>query len=1204
MPDAEDSKILKKLYDEGNTKLFFKKKLEMTEKELAELGNEFDFLYPSLDDPLFNQKIATRREFFDTQYDGKITKIKDTADVICSAAFELAPHQAFVRNFLSFQTPYNGLLLYHGLGSGKTCSAISVAEEMRLYMKQMGVTKKIIIVASPNVQDNFRLQLFDERKLKEQSGFWNIRACVGNSFLKEINPMNVRGMPREKVVSQVNKIIRESYEFFGYIEFANYVSRVKSEVRQVSPDETEEKLAERRRRKIRRVFDDRLIIIDEAHEIRISDDNKDKRVAMELRDVVKSTDNLRLLLLSATPMFNSYKEVIWLINLLLLNDKREQISLKDVFDEDGDFKTDPKTGEHAGRYLLERKATGYVSFVRGENPYSFPFKVWPSQFAKTHTISQAQYPKLQLNDKEIVNTIQHLELYVSKVGLYQDKVYSYIVERLKQKALDGEGGARNMPTFENMESFGYTLLQRPLEALNISYPSEEFDEYLKSIKKTAKGPKTGLLVDPKDLVGKGGLGRVMKFREQADKSPFKSFEYRPGPYENMFAPDKIEKFSCKIKAVTNAIMGSEGIVIVYSQYIDGGLVPTALALEELGFSRLNSSQNLFKEARTSPIDSLTYKPAQKGKDFQKASYVMITGEKSLSPDNLAEFKACTNPENKNGSIVKVVLLSQAGGQGLDFTNIRQVHILEPWYNMNRLEQVIGRAVRNCSHKSLPLEKRNVQIFLHGSLLGSRQSEAADLYVYRTAEAKAVLIGSVSRVLKEIAVDCLLNTEQQNFTARKMKQSLKITLSSNQKIEYKVGDKPFTFACDYLESCEYTCKPVASISYKQVKDDTYSKSFVNNNNERILQRVRDLFKERHIYDKQRLRSEINAIRDYPNFQIDSALTQLVNDRNELVSDRFGRVGRVVNLGSLYMFQPLELTNHRQSLYNRRAPLRFKRESILLKQLTSLKDRDFLVADVGKEGAKDDAKTSKIIKTMESQFNIAFGDTVITRGEEDWYVYAGVVTKQLEQEGVDKQVLEDLIVAHIVELLMFDQLLEVMNYLYDKKKTTGFEKKVKSYIESSLIKTGRDEGLLWVKNNSEVLIAKEDGKWIEGKSEDWRILKDKVEGLRVTEKDLNNVFGFIDEFKGEQMVFKVRQTDKKRNKGARCDQSGKKTALAILNLIESDRQYTIESTKDVNQRQICVLQEMLLRLYNLRNKDGMVWFVGPGVAALSKVDSPKL
>ena len=80
---------------------------------------------------------------------------------------------------------------------------------------------------------------------------------------------------------------------------------------------------------------------------------------------------------------------------------------------------------------------------------------------------------------------------------------------------------------------------------------------------------------------------------------------------------------------------------------------------------------------------------------------MITGDKALSPNNVEDFKLLTNSDNKNGTSVKVVLISQAGSEGLDFKFIRQVHILEPWYNMNRIEQIIGRAVRNCSHKDLP-----------------------------------------------------------------------------------------------------------------------------------------------------------------------------------------------------------------------------------------------------------------------------------------------------------------------------------------------------------------------------------------------------------------------------------------------------------------------------------------------------------------------
>jgi hypothetical protein len=162
-------------------------------------------LYPTLNDPNFNTKIALRKEFFDTKMDvDNKASVEEQAEILCNAPFELAPNQQFVRNFLSVETPYNSLLLYHGLGTGKTCSAISVAEEMRDYMKQMGISQRIIVIASPNVQENFRLQLFDERELREiEPGVWNIRACTGNKFIKEVNPMNMKGLTRDKIVKHI-----------------------------------------------------------------------------------------------------------------------------------------------------------------------------------------------------------------------------------------------------------------------------------------------------------------------------------------------------------------------------------------------------------------------------------------------------------------------------------------------------------------------------------------------------------------------------------------------------------------------------------------------------------------------------------------------------------------------------------------------------------------------------------------------------------------------------------------------------------------------------------------------------------------------------------------------------------------------------------------------------------------------------------------
>ena len=242
----------------------------------------------------------------------------------------------------------------------------------------------------------------------------------------------------------------------------------------------------------------------------------------------------------------------------------------------------------------------------------------------------------------------------------------------------------------------------------------------------------------------------------------------------------------------------------------------ALALEEMGFTRYGKDvEPLFQKRPSEVVDVRTMRPPKNKKDFMPARYSMITGDPRLSPNNDFEVKGLTNDDKQNGNIeghkIKVVLISKAGSEGIDLKFIRQVHILEPWYNMNRIDQIIGRAVRNFSHKDLPFEKRNVQIFMYGTLLTDSKEEAADLYVYRVAEYKAIQIGRVSRVLKETAVDCIINHDQTNFTQEKLNSHIgeKITqeLSTGVIIKnFKIGDAPFSAACDYMATCNYNCKP--------------------------------------------------------------------------------------------------------------------------------------------------------------------------------------------------------------------------------------------------------------------------------------------------------------------------------------------------------------------------------------------------------------
>ena len=238
--------------------------------------------------------------------------------------------------------------------------------------------------------------------------------------------------------------------------------------------------------------------------------------------------------------------------------------------------------------------------------------------------------------------------------------------------------------------------------------------------------------------------------------------------------------------------------------------------------------------------------------------------------------------------------------------------------MNRLEQIIGRAVRTCSHKELPFDERNVEIFLYGTLLEDAK-EAADLYVYRLAELKSVQIGRVSRILKESAVDCLLNIEQVDFTVGKIDQKVKQKLSNKMVIDYSVGDKPYSAICDYMESCSYKCSPDKDITEEDVKMDTYSESFIVMNTDKIVQRIRELFKDRFFYKKINLISSINVLKSYPLIQINAALTQLIEDKNEYITDKYGRLGHLINLGEYYLFQPIELSNENISVFDRSVPI---------------------------------------------------------------------------------------------------------------------------------------------------------------------------------------------------------------------------------------------------------------------------------------------
>ena len=1177
--------------DDVDYNTFLKNKEILNQTYISEHENQFSNLYPSLDDTDFNIKIAEKKEFNETKYDGTIYDIEEEAKKLCEADFELLPHQLFVRNFLSFQTPYNSLLLYHGLGTGKTCSAITVSEEMRTYLKQLGIAQRIIVVASPNVQQNFKLQLFDERKLKLVDGLWNLRACTGNKYLKEINPMNMKGLTKEKVIKQINSIIQNSYLFLGYIEFANYIVK-KSDSDEDDPKKRKAEMI----RKLKKHFSNRLVIIDEVHNIRISDDKQDKRVAQELFKLVKYVDNLRLLFLSATPMYNSYKEIVWLLNVMNLNDQRSTIEINDVFDKTGNLLINPD-GTNAGEELLRRKSTGYVSFVRGENPYTFPYRIFPSLFSIGNTFKQLTYPTKQLNGKSIVQPLEHLDVYVNVCGAFQEKGYNYILSVIKEKAGKTKAG---LPSFENMDSFGYTVLQKPLQALNIVYPNKMLD--------VAKP-----IIDTKILLGSEGLKRTMKYTETTNPPTRKNFEYRNKDFGDFFAPDKIGQYSSKIKSITDNILNSDGIVLIYSQFIDGGAVPMALALESLGFTRFGTkTSNLFKTPPHKSIDAktfLTKDEMENPDDFTPATYTMITGEKALSPDKVFDLKNLTDEDNKNGEKIKIVIISMTGSEGIDFKNLRQVHILEPWYNLSLIEQIIGRAVRTCSHKQLPFKDRNVEIFLYGTIMTDTEEEAADLYIYRLAELKAVQIGRVSRILKESSVDCILNIDQTNFTEENMNTIVKQQLSNKKVIDFPIGDKANTVSCDYMDTCNFKCKPFKKITEADIKLDTYDESFIIINTDKIIQRIRDLFKERFFYKKDKLISEINVVKNYPLIQINAALTVLIDDQNEYLTDKYERLGHLVNIEEYYLFQPIELNNENISVFDRRNPIDYKHKEIVV-PIQMKKEEPLISMSKDKVSIKKNEMETikntgtKIIEDCREKYNTSMSDIAkIKRGEDDWYSFVAVLknTNAFKNMEMSHDDYKQFIVSHILDYLIFEDTKEVLTYIYFKQdKLTDFEQEIKKYYDDLMLDNKGIIGIILPKDNKQHLLVKGDEEWKNGQQEDYTDLVPELKKLVIPLTNYNTLVGFITMFKKDYNIFKVKNLDDKRSKGARCDQAGKSETIKLLNEIIDDTVYSSENTKGRNKIEFCVLQEMYLRYFDKTSKNNKRWFVTPSEMIINGIE----
>ncbi len=979
-------------------------------------------LYPEPGSPNFNNIIANKREFHEIRHDimNEFT-IEEYANRICSEGgeFELAPHQLFARNFLSSLTPYKSMLLYHGLGTGKTCSAISVSEEMRDYMKEIGITKRIYVVAAPTIRLNFKQQLYNPSKLvlNRVTGMWTMNTCMGKKLLKElrIKPVSTTISVdqelrlKESILLRIKSLIQRTYSFIGYEKLRLIIEEllfgIKNKQVKQPHSSTQYDLANitsEQQQRIRNKFDDTLIVIDEVHNLRTTGENESNDAKMTgklLTLVARHTRNMRLLLMTATPMYNSPKEIIWLLNLMRINDNRSEIAYDSVFTGTGTEETiktatDDNVSRSAyssGKEVLKNASYGYISYVKGENPFTFPYRVYPKDHSPTHSFfsekeSAVKIPTSTFNNEQYPPTDvskRFLDIYISPVGDEQEKIYNRCIQKAKDvsdsRRGTSEGGALEegkMKVKKRVNIKNSTGTDDKNDGVSIDGDAEaavdadadaddsivggteedvngepeksslsNYDEIatkfgfesryaLQALTMTFPAPPGQLdQVDPLTLVGQNGFRQVMISKpSKVDGIDVMKYEYKPG-VERIFSKENIGKWSSKIASVCKHAEECDGIVLVYTEYIEGGAIPVAIALEEHGFQRYSgtgSGKNdnlLLNPAPPNPTD---LRPGSRPK------YAMITGNKMLTPVSIVS--AATSPKNIKGEMIKVIIITKAGSEGIDLKNIRQVHIIDPWYNLSLIEQVIGRAVRNCSHVDLPFKHRNVCIFIHGtSLTGSNSNiEALDVSLLHHAEGKAKRIGNVNAILKKNAVDCNLNKpynvptfKDDNSIVRQVLTTRNASGKDLLEIDmYDVKMKPRTDACDYQDECDFGCEPNLDDDLAKMGTDmdTYNMKFLEMNSERVIHRVRALFKERFFYREDELFRHVNQVRTYTTEQILVALNTLINDPYEMLTDYYGREGRLIQIGDYYLFQPDGVTNPKIGIRERTMPIHEGIESV--------------------------------------------------------------------------------------------------------------------------------------------------------------------------------------------------------------------------------------------------------------------------------------
>lgn len=602
---------------------------------------------------------------------------------------ELRKYQIFVSSYLDYKSPYRDILLYHGLGSGKSATVINIY----------------------NVLYNY-------------TAGWNVFLMIKSSLKGTYIAQLKQWLRKDDHEHRYKNIIFLHYDSpFADKDFINAKKNVDSSKKN-------------------------LYIIDEVHNfirnVYSNISSTGGKRAQVIYDYIiqdkKENPDTRVILMSATPAINHVFELSLLFNLLRPGIfPRSEAEFNHLFVSGSGYQTMNKNNKN----LFQRRIMGLVSYYSGSTPDNFASKT--------------------VNYVDVPMSPYHIDVY----NYYED------IENKQALKAKGKGGSQTYKSYTRQScNFVFPQISQNVSGETRPRPgkfriSERDAEKItegKELKKT-EGSDTVLHVskyleamkmfiteltnhfdkaNSNDINKKHTIMDDIKTFNEKYKNNFLEFHEKEKNKSTLYAA--MVNCSTKMVNIVFNIMISAGPTLVYSNYVlMEGLQILKIYLKYFNFYNWMEKKEVVQN---------------------KIGYTEFHG--SINPeDRYKGMELYNSSDNKYGKIIKVMLISPAGAEGLSLSNVRQVHIMEPYWNEVRITQMIGRAIRFCSHRELPMEERHVDVFRYRSIRPNNDKLTTDQYIENLARSKDGLIQSFLSCVKEAAVDCVLN-KNHNMLAEEYK----------------------------------------------------------------------------------------------------------------------------------------------------------------------------------------------------------------------------------------------------------------------------------------------------------------------------------------------------------------------------------------------------------------------------------------------------